>query len=417
VEIQRFLRLFPGFEPSTPGNSPEAVYNRFLAGAFELSKVPDVNVRPMDLTSDDQRDEAHLLSTTEHWLAEASAQNGGCVKAQRSDWLGDELESAQGELDACELTRFLDGRFTIEYRPEALKKVDRNCVYVKLNHGFWEILYALYVKKHMRDRPRRLFFSRHDAEGILETGFVNGLVFLLRHFSEVENDVYSFKGVHFAAGVTNGSRPHDDFLRQLAPKIASARSVGFASAKTDMFASAAFAASVGLTAFFEKLFPTCHVRLDDGCFPKVGYRTGKLHEVLEVQAKTSDRIVFAVPSHLRGLRLSVAGSTPRECIHLTRFKAPASWIANLKLVSDCILRHLLNHERVLAISQFGPYSVLLGLYLAYAARELELPEGCLAFFDLGQVPDIANPAESGPWLRRNTKTKIDDLFQLDTPRK
>ncbi len=385
-------------EPAGPDVQLDTLFKQFLADVFGFASVPDVAPYPFDLRRYQEEHGGRLLGASRAWLSLTKADGERRTTAQQPDWLGHELAGAQAELDRVGLSGFVQDRFTIAYQPEKLKRIDRTCIYVKLNHGFWEDLYALFVRDHRRDKPRRLSLDI-SREGTVESGFLAALTWLLGNFASISDRTCSFEGVSFGTSFFNGAGPHSEFMAHQ-------------HTWSELRLAVARAASVGAAAFFGKLFPDCHMSLDDGCFPKFGYSQGNLHDVLDAQANASDQIVFAVPVHLRGIRLNTAHASAQECMHLSRHLVHESWIASLRAASAHILKKLVTGRRLLVIAQFGPFTVLLGLYLAYAVRALGLHKGCLAYFDLGQVPDLANPSQSGPWLKNYTHVKNDGLFQI-----
>ena len=107
-------------------------------------------------------------------------------------------------------------------------------------------------------------------------------------------------------------------------------------------------------------------------------------------AGATDQVIFVVPPHLRDIRLNIPAAQDQKIIHISRTIVQESWIATLHATASRILTPMLAGRRVLVISQCGPFTVLLGLFLAQAADELGLNPGQLAYFDLGQVTDFAN---------------------------
>ena len=388
--LQRIFEFFQGGSNSAQKKA-DGLYREFLAGVFALPELPTLGKFEADLTAFTDSDETALMNATSAWLKSAQNQGARDLIAGETDWLAGDLEKKQNELDGIGIKLFVERHFSIEYKPARYMFSDRDCVYVKLNHGFWEDLYALFVKPAQQHRPRRLSLDISRA-GMVESGFLCALVDLFRHFSEATADGTAFRGVHVAGGVFNGGVPH----RPLMDRFETARPI----AQT-LVAGAA----VGAAAFFAKLFGPGCIHLDDGCLPKYGHETGVLRDLLKARADVSDRIIFVVPPHLRGIRLNVPAALDQQVLHVSRRLVHESWLATLHTVASHILTPMLSGERVLVIAQCGPFAVLLGLYLARAARELRLQPGQLAYFDLGQVTDFANQQESGPWL---TNHEIED---------
>jgi hypothetical protein len=67
---------------------------------------------------------------------------------------------------------------------------------------------------------------------------------------------------------------------------------------------------------------------------------------------------------------------------------------------------------VLVITQSAVFSALLGLFLADAKRRLLPAASRLAYFDLGQVLDIATPEVGGHWVRTHAQGDA-SLFRTD----
>ena len=390
--LQGVFELFQGGSNSAQ-KKVDDLYREFLAGVFALPEPPTPGRFEADLTAFTDSDETALMDATTAWLKSVQDQGARDFIARETAWLADGLERKQNELDDIGITSFVERHFSIEYEPARYMCSDQDCVYVKLNHGFWEDLYALFVKPAQQDRPRRLSLDISRA-GTVESGFLCALVYLFRHFSQATADGTAFRGVYVAGGVINGGLPH----RHLMDSFETARPI----AQT-LVAGAA----VGAAAFFAKLSGPGCIHLDDGCLPKYGHETGVLRDILKVHADASDRIIFVVPVHLRGIRLNVSAAPDQQVLHVSRRLVHESWIATLHTVASHILARMLSGERVLVITQCGPFAALLGLYLGRAARELRLQPGQLAYFDLGQVTDFANQEESGPWLT-NHRHAIED---------
>ena len=389
--LQRVFELFQGGSNSAQKKA-DGLYREFLAGVFALPEPPTLGRFEADLTAFTDSDETALMDATTAWLKSVQDQGGRDFIARETDWLADGLERKQNELDDIGIKSFVERHFSIEYEPARYMFSDQDCVYVKLNHAFWEDLYALFVKPAQQDRPRRLSLEISRA-GTVESGFLCALLYLFRHFSEATANGTVFRGVYVAGGLLNGGLPH----RHLMDSFETAR---------PMAQTLVAGAAVGAAAFFAKLFGPGCIHLDDGCLPKYGHETGVLRDILKVHADASDRIIFVVPVHLRGIRLNVSAALDQEVLHVSRRLVHESWIATLHTVASHILTRMLSGERVLVITQCGPFTALLGLYLGRAARELRLQPGQLAYFDLGQVTDFANQEESGPWLT-NHRHKIE----------
>lgn len=394
---RKFLKLWKAWRGNDETRISEH-FGRFLEQTFGVTNLPEFTFRNIDWDRFDETAENDLLRISNDCLqtiAELTHKDAGGLAA---GWLTEELDENQSHLDAVGFEKFTNQRFTVEYDAHKFEDPERDCVYVKLNHGFWEDLYALFVADTNRDRPRRLELDVSRA-GTLESGFLLAIVNLLDAFAVKATDGIHLADVHFSVSFTNGTRPMTGFVQSFAET-------------SPLYRAVAEAAVVGAAGFFQKLFGMKHIHLADGCFPKFGYLNGDLGRVLERHASASDRIIFVVPPHLRNIRLAAAGSVRQEVIHVPRETVHESWVACLWDTASHILKQMLNGERVLVISQCGPFTVLLGLYLAKAAKDLAPAHARLSYFDLGQVTDIANPDQSGPWLK-NYDIKGDALFVLE----
>ena len=320
--LQRIFEFFQGGSNSAQKKA-DGLYREFLAGVFALPEPPTLGKFEADLTAFTDSDETALMNATTAWLKSVQDQGARDLIARETDWLAGDLEKKQNELDGIGIKLFVERHFSIEYEPARYMFSDRDCVYVKLNHGFWEDLYALFVKPAQQHRPRRLSLDISRA-GMVESGFLCALVDLCRHFSEATADGTAFRGVHVAGGVFNGGVPH----RRLMDRFETARPI----AQT-LVAGAA----VGAAAFFAKLFGPGCIHLDDGCLPKYGHETGVLRDLLKARADVSDRIIFVVPPHLRGIRLNVPAALDQEVLHVSRRLVHESWLATLHTVASHIL--------------------------------------------------------------------------------
>ena len=204
--LQRVFELFQGGSNSAQKKA-DGVYREFLAGVFALPEPPTLGRFEADLTAFTDSDETALMDATTAWLKSIQDQGARDFIARETDWLADGLERKQNELDDIGIKSFVERHFSIEYEPARYMFSDQDCVYVKLNHAFWEDLYALFVKPAQQHRPRRLSLEISRA-GTVESGFLCAVLYLFRHFSQATADGTVFRGVYVAGGVINGGVPH-----------------------------------------------------------------------------------------------------------------------------------------------------------------------------------------------------------------
>lgn len=385
-------------DPLQPiGADFDRIFDHFLSEVFGLEDPVAFAATKTDWWNFERSMEPALFLASQDWLTRARARYGASAGVLSDRWLAEEVAEKQAELDKVGFPAFVEGHFDFSPPLNAASGAGEHFIYVKLNHGFWEDLLGLFAAhaEQRRRRPRGLDFSWDSSVG---SGFLSALTYLTRDAAELSSDSARFADIRYAMNLTNGMRPNE----QIAIEIETLK---------PLLRAVALSAAVGAASYFKKLFGGRRVLVDDGCFPKRAYLDGTLRTFLVDEAARSDRIVFAVPPHLRDIRIEIPNAPKQEVIFLSRERVQESWIATLCATAAHILSRLQAGENVLVIAQGGPFVVLLGLYLAKVVPDLA-PEGTrLAYFDLGQVTDIANPENSGPWIR-NYGVGPDRLFSL-----
>jgi hypothetical protein len=376
----------------------DLVFEQFLAQAFGHNELPDFVPPKIQWRKFDQVAEQKLYRTSENWLRRVRELNYDSAGFFDDTWLAEEIKVKQREFDAVGHRAFISAHFAFSRQIADLESASKDCVYVKLNHGFWEDLYGLFAaaSEQKRRRPRDLDFSRESTVG---SGFLLALECLTREFGRLTSTGIKFSEINYALNLTDGMIPNDELLENF-------------DTISPLMQEVCSSAAVGAASYFQKLFGKARVNVQDGCFPKRGFLDGELREVMTSQAAMSDRIVFVVPPHLRSIRLEVSPSPKQEVIHVSRELAQESWVASLYTTAAHIMGRMQAGQSVLVIAQCGPFAVLLGLFLARAAKELACNGARLRYFDLGQVTDIANPPKSGPWIK-NYGLGTDKLFVVD----
>jgi len=268
--------------------------------------------------------------------------------------------------------------------------------YLKINHGFWEQLYAIFGptdSARMRVRDPQRFRVQY-----VDSWFVDALAAAIGLVARPEAARLVFPGIHFGASLASGTHDHPEVLAGFAAREPRERKI-------------VIGAAIGLVAWWESIFPGLQPAFSDGSFPKRGLADGRLRETLARAAADSARIVFVVPPHLRGVRLTDVG-LPQETIPVPAETVHESWAACLAATSRHLLGRLAEDGSLLVITQSAVFSALLGCFLVEARRRL-LPAGSrLRFFDLGQVLDVAAPEAGGRWTRLFARGDT-GLFTLD----
>lgn len=293
------------------------------------------------------------------------------------------------------LPEFAAARLPVAPVPDFRAVGDVDLSYVKINHGFWEQLYALFAALDP-DRMRITDPGRYRTQYVT-SGFLDALAAAFALVADHDTDPVRFADVHLAVSLASGTHDHPDVL------------TGFG-ARNDADRKIVLGATIGLTAWWDTLFPGRRPAFCDGSFPKRGLATGVLRDTLSWAAADSTRIVFVVPPHLAGIRLADA-TGPQETVTVPAATVHESWPCCLRAAAGHVLARLEEDGRLLVITQSAVFSALLGLFLAHAKRGLMPAASRLRFFDLGQALDVAAPAAGGGWARRHATGDL-GLFHL-----
>lgn len=369
--------------PTPPGF--DDLCAEFLGQVFDLDP-PRARLRP---------------GAVEQWPAETArlvaAAGPGCGRRRqdREARLAAHLEAIAPLVTAESLPAFVADRLDIAAVPDFASLADAELGYVKINHGFWEQLYALFGRPDA-ERMRIQDPARFRAQYV-ESGFLDALAVALGRVARPEAGRLRFPGMQLGVSLASGSHDHPELLARFAERPAGRRSI-------------VMGAAIGLVSWWETLFPGLQPAFCDGSFPKRGLATGALQAALEAAAARSERIVFVVPPHLATIRLAGVG-IPQETVLVPPTTVHESWAACLAATAGHVLARLAADGRVLVITQSAVFSAVLGAFLLDARRRLLPADARLRFFDLGQALDVAAPAAGGPWARQQ-ETGGRDLFHL-----
>jgi hypothetical protein len=300
-----------------------------------------------------------------------------------------------------ELTRGL-ARHAAAVRPETLQRIvveriviepqDRFAYdptadfwYFKINHGYWEQLYGI----HGVAEPvtRRVKAPAAYREAYADSGFSLALESLIVRQARDDGRTLSFPRLEFGVSLEAGNHDHETVLRRFPDQPPALQTV-------------ALGTTIGLLGTFDTLFGERTLRFADGSFPKRAAVGGTLRETLTAFAQASDRVVFVVPPHLRGLRLRVP-AIPQECLPVPGRTVHQCWAAALYATCRHVLARLRTDDRVMVITQSAVFAALLGLFLRQAKENLLSGTKRISFFDLGQVIDSATPGAGGVWIHRH----------------
>jgi hypothetical protein len=306
------------------------------------------------------------------------------------------LEATAAVVDEASLVAFVTDRLPIAAVPDFRESGDLDLCYVKINHGFWEQLYALFAAAD----PARMRISdpaRFQGQYVA-SGFLAALSAATGRVARQEGGRLRFPDVHLGVSLASGTHDHPEVL------------AGFA-ARTPELRKIVIGAAIGLAAWWETLAPGHRPTFLDGSFPKRGLATGALRQALAWAAARSERIVFVVPAHLAGIRLADA-DIPQETVLVPSRTVHESWPGCLQATARHVLGRLAEDGRVLVITQSAVFSALLGFFLADAKRRLLPAASRLRYFDLGQVLDVAAPQAGGLWTQRHATGDV-SLFRID----
>ena len=283
------------------------------------------------------------------------------------------------------LRLFASERIAVEPMPNPAAPDEGDSCYININHGFWDQLYAVFASP---DPARMRVTNPERFRGqYVRSGFIDALAAALGRVARVEGTQLEFPGIDLAVSLASGTHDHSDVL------------AGFA-ARSPAEQKIVLGAAIGLTSWWETLFPGHRPAFRDGSFPKRGLATGRLRETLAAVAARSARIVFVVPPHLAGVQL-IDAAIHQETVPVPAATVHESWVACLEATSRHLLGRLAEDGHLLVITQSAVFSALLGCFLMAAKRRLLPPASRLAYFDLGQALDVAAPAAGGLWSRRH----------------
>ncbi len=319
-------------------------------------------------------------------------------REDREACLIDTLEATAPLVSDVTIQPFAASRLDVTPVPDFRELGDRDICYTKINHGFWEQLYAYFAPP---DPVRIRITNPARLQGrYITSGFLDALVALLRAGAWPEFGRVRFPSAHLGVSLASGTHDHSDVLTGFEARPPEQRKIVMGTA-------------IGLAAWFETLFPEHRPAFYDGSFPKRGLETGGLRATLAWAAADSARIIFVVPPHLEGIRLADT-TTPQETFLVPGTTIHESWAACLHAVAGHVFGRLADDGRVLVITQSAVFSAVLGFFLVLAKPQLLPATSRLRYFDLGQVLDIATPHAGGPWARQHAKGDI-SLFHVAAP--
>jgi hypothetical protein len=376
---------FAATGPSAPAGF-EALFAEFLQEAFDLPPAAtQVGRVPLE---DWPAETARLVA--------AAGQGYWRRRQAREARLAAALAATAPLVTPASLRLFASERITVEPMPNPAAPEAGDSCYIKINHGFWEQLYAVFAPPD----PARMRVTDPERfrEQYVRSGFLDALAVALGRVARVDDHQVEFPGIDLAVSLASGTHDHPDVLAKFAARSPAEQKI-------------VMGAAIGLNAWWETLFPDRRTAFRDGSFPKRGLVTGRLAETLAATAGTSARIVFVVPPHLAGLRL-LGTAIPQETVPVPAATVHESWPACLEATARHVLGRLAEEGSLLVITQSAVFSAVLGCFLMAAKRRLLPPASRLAYFDLGQALDVAAPAAGGLWSRRHA-VGGSDLFGID----
>ncbi len=370
--------------PSAPAGY-EDLFSDFLAKLFDIDTPPRL---PTHLPIDAWEAETARL------LAAAGPQHFR-RRHDREFRLIETLAATAPVMQDVTIKPFATSRLDVSPVPDFCELGDHDLCYTKINHGFWEQLYACFAPP---DAVRMRITDPARLRGpYITSGFLDGLASLLAAGAWPQFGRVRFPGVHLGVSLASGTHDHADVLAGFESRPAAQRKI-------------VMGAAIGLAAWWETLFPEHRPAFVDGSFAKRGLETGALRKTLVWAAGESERIIFVVPPHLEGIQLADV------CIPQETFLVPAttiheSWAACLHSVAGHVFGRLAEDGRVLVITQSAVFSAVLGFFLALAKPQLLPAASRLRYFDLGQALDIAAPEAGGQWARQYAKGDL-NLFHM-----
>lgn len=293
------------------------------------------------------------------------------------------LESVAPHIDASTLVTFARSHICILPVPDLCAHGDGDVIYIKINHGFWEQIYAIFGQRD----PGRMRIA--DTSGFtrqyVESGFHDALRRALEPLALETPERWRSCGLHLAVSLGNGGRSHAALLRDFDSRDEARKRV-------------AVGAAIGVAGWWQASFPGAALMFDDGCLPKTSLMSGELTRILAWACESSDQVIFVVPPHLKAVRLAQC-TLPQRTVIVPGATVHESWVPCLYETSGHILHEVSAGRRVLVLAQCAVFSALLGAFLAHAKRVLSPGRGVLRFLDLGQALDAATPDSGGLWLR------------------
>lgn len=346
---------------------------------------------PIDWRTFDSASEELWLTRTRN-LVDAAGAESLRQRRLREGALGASLASVAGSVDASTLPAFASQHFQID---PFIPPDDGDLFYVKINHGFWEQIYWVFGGDYDPTRMR-VEDPSHFRAHYADSGFLEPLQDLIGRALSDDGREIRFADVHFGVNLSGGMFDHATVLSSLTITPDNRVMVGSA---------------IGLTAYFHALCGPRKIHFCEGSFAKHGVATGALRSCLQSFAAKSEKIIFVVPPHLRGIRLADAG-IPQEVIFVSGTLVHESWAASLYVTTRHILEQLDKSDAIMVLTQSAVFSAVLGLFLKEAKNAFSLLSKRIYFFDLGQVLDIANPLDGGPWLKNNEVRGDLSLFHM-----
>ena len=318
-------------------------------------------------------------------------------RREREERLAAALADTAPRVDGATLVDFAAARIPVA--PVPAMPGDADSCFVKINHGFWEHLYALFAPY---DAGRMRITDPSALRGMyVESGFLDALAAACRAWATGGADRPGRP--LFGVSLVAGTRDHDEVLATFAAREADHRRV-------------IMGAAIGLVSWWDAILPGPRPGFHDGSFPKRGLQNGALAAALSAAAADAARVAFVVPPHLSAVRLA-GPSVPQETLAVPATTIHESWAACLHATAGHLLGRLAAEGSLVVITQSAVFSALLGLCLDDAKRALVGPNARLRFFDLGQALDVAVPAAGGEWARRRAAQDDDGprLFRLAEP--
>ena len=339
---------------------------------------------------------ADAVTATRRIVAAKGAVAAG-RRRDRERRLAAALADTAALVDDATLVDFAAARIPVA--PVPAFRADADGCYVKINHGFWEHLYALFAPY---DAGRMRITDPSGLRGMyVESGFLDALAAACRAWAA--GGAARFSRPLFGVSLVAGTRDHGDVLATFAAREADHRRV-------------IMGAAIGLVSWWDTILQGARPGFHDGSFPKRGLQSGALAAALGAATADAARVVFVVPPHLSAVRL-VGCRALQETLTVPATAIHESWATCLHATVGHLLGRLAEERSLVVITQSAVFSALLGLCLDEAKRALVGPAARLHFFDLGQALDVAAPAAGGEWARRRAVQDDDGarLFRLAEP--